>query len=1405
MTRPTARRVAGPLLIALLAYVPALLSSPGLMPADTKLYLYLDPGRLMSDAAQSWDSRQFAGWVPHQIIAYLWPQGPWYWTCERIGLPDWIAHRLWIGTLLALGGLGVRWAARRLGIGPLGAMVAGVAYMLSPYVLPYVSRTSAMLLPWAALGWLIGLTLRAAQATATGGRRWREPALMALVLASVGAPNATALLMIAPGPVLLLLHTRGQLGLTWRAVSGVAVRIGVLAVGVSVWWMTMLVLQGRYGADLLGYSESLEAVSFTSTSTEVLRSMGYWLFYVRDPYAFTTTASIPYAESGRVMALGAVLLVISLASIAAVRWPHRRFAALLVGAGVLLGVGAHPIERAAPIIRPFTDSGLSLALRSSTRAVPLLTLGLALGLGAMISALGATRPSWRLPAAAFTLLLVLANMPSTYRHQYVDPALTREERPPKAWLDAAAALDAGSPQHRVLQLPGQEFGAFRWGYTVDPPLPGLTDKPLITRDLLPLGSAGAMDLLYALDNRAQSGVLDPAVVAPAARLVGADTVWVTNHADVERFRTPRPDQFDALVADAPALTEIGGYGPAVSTAETVIDERALAAAQSGLAAPPTVRLHRIDDSVPIVRTANRSVVIVGSGDGVVDAAAAGVVHGDEAVLYAADLPDGFEADDAEYVVVTDSNRRRAYQWRGSQDTVGMTESADQSDPGVLRADDGDQRLPVFPAAPLDAYTTAEQLGTLTASASAYGEPFAYRPEQRAAMAIDGNPSTAWVVGDRVDPVGQYIRVDGITAAGGQLTLLQPQHSANRVITEVTITPDGGRPSVVALGDESLTPPGQPVPVPGADRATITITEVADREGGDTGASAVGFAELADSQAVAPTEEWVRTPMVPTQLGDAPTAVVLSRERTDPLNRWRSDPEPTLRRVVDLPAGSDFEASVTVQLDARADDQTIAEFAGYGEVTTSNERLTGSLASTGWLATDGAAATQWTSPFEHAVGSQLTVSLTGAADRSVLITQPADDLHSQITAVTIAVDGGEPQFVRLEMLSDEIGRVELPDQTGSAATITVAEVQPRITVDRRYAEPTVLPVAIAEIDGAGVAAAQPQATNEVSCIELLTVNDAKVAFTVDADQRAALLRGGAAQLSPCVGDPLRLNGGESRIASIDHVVQVNQVRLTPEGGLPARGGPSPDVTSNGGRSYTVPACPKGCWLILGEGHNPGWAATMNGAAAATPELVAGGFNGWWIAPSADPTVVEVRWKPERTLRLALGTSAFAVIAAAALAIGRRRTTQACPPACRLLPVFDHACAAPTGRRATLLGGSVLVGLSVLMISVSYGLIALCLAAIVLVTRRPRLLMAAGVAGVATLMTMVVLRQLSNRWFANAAWPARFDDLHRPGLLVVCAFVAGAVAAHDDRSSEAVGSAPGVDDEALQAEPVAATLD
>ena len=531
--------------LAVVAYIPLLAAAPGRLVGDTKLYLYLDPGRLISDAAYSWDSRQFGGWVPHQVIAYLWPQGPWYWCFDRLGVPDWIAHRLWLGTLLFVAAMGVRWLARLLGLGITASVVAAVVYQLSPYVLPYISRTSAMLLPWAALGWIIGLTIVATRDSS----RWRAPAALALVLVSCSAVNATAVLMIAPAPVLWLVDAAARRTITWRAAAAVAARVSVLSLGVSAWWIVMLRIQGRYGADVLGFSESVEATSFTTASTEVLRGMGYWLFYIRDPHSFATTASSRYMGSGSLIAVGFLLLVVCLAGLALVRWSSRRFAALLVFVGAIVAVGVHPIGDPSPLMSAVasdTRSALPLALRSSARAVPLVVLGLALGAAALSDAVAAVpvrRVRWRrLPAALPGLVVALAllNMPALFTGDIIDPALQRDESPPAAWIDAAATLDATGSDSRVMQLPGAEFGAYRWGYTADPPLVGLTTKPVLTRDLLPLGSAQLTDLFYALDDRLQAGVLEPESVAPVARLLGVDTVWLPNDLAFERYRNPWP-------------------------------------------------------------------------------------------------------------------------------------------------------------------------------------------------------------------------------------------------------------------------------------------------------------------------------------------------------------------------------------------------------------------------------------------------------------------------------------------------------------------------------------------------------------------------------------------------------------------------------------------------------------------------------------------------------------------------------------------------------------------------------------------------------------------------------------------------------------------------------------------------
>ena len=147
--------------------------------------------------------------------------------------------------------------------------------------------------------------------------------------------------------------------------------------------------------------------------------------------------------SGRLIATGFVLLLVGLAGLVLTRWAHRQFAVALVVTGVVLGVGVHPIDDPSPLMDLLLGdgtSGAALALRSSTRAVPMLVLGLALGAGALVDALAplrlAGRVSWRpVAVAARRRCWPLANLPVLTGHRLVDPAIDRDQDPPAAWSD----------------------------------------------------------------------------------------------------------------------------------------------------------------------------------------------------------------------------------------------------------------------------------------------------------------------------------------------------------------------------------------------------------------------------------------------------------------------------------------------------------------------------------------------------------------------------------------------------------------------------------------------------------------------------------------------------------------------------------------------------------------------------------------------------------------------------------------------------------------------------------------------------------------------------------------------------------------------------------------------------------
>ena len=687
------------LAIAALTYIPVIFSSPGDVGADTKTYLYLDPGGVLRDARLLWDSDVALGTVTHQNVGYLWPMGPFYWVFETLGSPDWFAQRIWLGSLLFAAAMGVRFLLRVFDWSGPGLGVAMAAYGLSPYLLDYSARISAVLLPWAGLPWMIGLTVLAVR---HGG--WRHPARFALVVLTVGSVNATSLLLVGLAPVLWLFHvTVVERSVPWRRSVAAALRIGFGSVVVSVWWVAGLVIQGRYSLPVTRYTETYEVVADASTAPEILRGLGYWFFYGNDKFGAWIRPSVEYTQGVWLLFLTFGLVVLALISATTVRWRHRSFFLGLLVVGALIGIGSHPFEDPSflgRLFKDFTRSDAGLALRSTPRAAPMVVLATSVLIGCVTAAAQERVP--RL-GKAFTLLtlaaIILAN-PAMWRVRMIEEHLHRSENLPTYWLEAAAAFDDGDDGSRIWELPGSDFASYRWGNTVDPITPGLIERGYVARELVPFGSAESADLLTAFDRRLQEGSLETASVVPIARLMSVGDLVHRADLTYERFRTPRPVPLAAFLESIPSLGAPIGFGeptPNVAGPEqTLLDEIELSIDPS-LPHPAPVTSYAVPAPLDVVRlrSSDAVLIVVGDGEGLVDAAAAGVLDLDRTVVFGADLAISDDlreqlTQSPTEIVITDSNRRRARLWGTLRENVGITEIAGTE---PLLFNPGDNRLP----------------------------------------------------------------------------------------------------------------------------------------------------------------------------------------------------------------------------------------------------------------------------------------------------------------------------------------------------------------------------------------------------------------------------------------------------------------------------------------------------------------------------------------------------------------------------------------------------------------------------------------------------------------------------------------------------------------------------------------
>jgi hypothetical protein len=1269
------------------------------------------------------------GTVTHQNIGYLFPMGPYYWLMHEVGVPAWVSQRIWLGSLLFAAALGVLFLLRTLRVRGPGVVVAAVLFMLTPYTLDFAARISVILMPWAGLPWMLALTIRALRAR-DSREAWRDAAIFAIVVQIVGGVNATALVFAGIAPVLWILYAVVTGEVDWRRALGVTARIGVLTLLTSLWWIAGLWAQGKYGLNILKFTETLQVVSVASTPLETLRGLGYWFFYGIDRVGHWTDASVPYMDNLGLLVVSFAVPVLALFGAACVRWRHRAYFVVLTFVGVVVAVGANPYDDPSALGRTFKSfaesSSFGLALRSTSRAVPLVALGLAVLLGVAVNSLarawvgrGATFqgvPVRTLVVAGVVMVLAIVNLPALWTGDFYTQALTRDENIPQYWTDAIAALDAQPHDTRVLEIPGSDFAAYRWGETIDPITPGLMDRPYVARELVPWGSAASADLLNALDQRIQEGTLDPSALAPVARLMASGSIVYRADLQTDRYDLVRAvPLWNFLTQPRPeglgAPTKFGtSLGPPL---QDQIDDEVQLAQPADASEPPPVSIFPVDDARAIVRSADASapLIVSGDGDGLVELASIGALSGNGVVLYSASLdPAQLQSEASEpssVLIVTDSNRKRARRWTSTRDDVGETERVDQS---ALVRDENDNRLDLFPDAGTDASTVVQTPG-VAVSTSHYGDPGFYQPEVRGTRAFDGDVDTAWEVGAHAKVIGERLRLDldqAITT--DHVNLVQPQVGPNqRYLTAVDLRFDGGAPIRVDLDASSRTPTGQTVTFPSRKFSRLEIT-LADTNVGDSAAqpffNSVGFAEIrlrddAPGAQDVHADEIVR---MPTDLVDAAGATAASRPLVYQMTRERdvqvpprySQDEVALVRRFRVPDARAFGARGTARLDPAAPDDVLDALLGIpgadagGITVTSSQHLPADLAARGSSAFDGDPATTWSTAIGAPQGQWVDVRTSRPVTFDHLDLQVvADGQHSVPTQLQIDA-GGQSRTVDVPAITDgKAGSapvsvpVSFAPLTGDDVKITVTQVRPVQTRSYPDDQPQVMPVAVAEFGVPGVQRAAMPATLPSTCRSDLV--------RVDGDVLPVQLSGSTADAA--VGKPVDLQRCPDAAASLqldtgDHVLRSAAgsatgvdvdgmvlgsgtggaaMTLGARGELPttvtqaastAAATPRVEVTSKGSTKIElkVTGARKGTpfWLVLGESNNAGWQANVAGKDIGGSTLVDGYANGWRVAPPSGSFTVTLKWTPQEKVWIAIGVSVIVILVCLWLALRRRRT-------------------------------------------------------------------------------------------------------------------------------------------------------
>ncbi len=1241
-SRVLSSRWAVPAALTLLAGFVSFIQRPGEMFVDSRIEFIVNPELFLDRLNSVWTSTIDLGHIQtSQFIGYLFPMAPFFAGGDAADLPVWIVQRLWIWLLLALGAWGTARlvALLRPDSSRWAYLIPGILYMLSPFVTVSLTRGSVWLIPYALFPWMLVVTKKGLAAP----RQWLWPILLAL-FAMASSTGVTSLVW----PCLAIFGFclfEVAFGVRWRSCLSFVVRALIGGLAVSAWWIVPVLVQFRYGTDYLTYTEHPETILHTTSASESIRMLGYWVTYVN---GLRPTAEVP-AMADYLLSNATVLATFVIPTVAVLlltikrTWRYAFFFALLMGFGVVAMAIGFPQEAANGkfITQLLYSAGPAQFMRTTYKAAPLVALAssvmcgvalgsfLALARSTQVAINGRRVRQWLLFAPALItvgLVVLFAGRPLL-----LGKAIDERRafpRIPIAWTEALAFADSTVPEgSRIGVLPGDVQSWYNWGGTYNSVAPGLARNPVLIREIIRAGPPNSAQLLEATDSLIQQCRLTPGQLNPLLRVMGVGLVLVPSDASVFDSNTiGAAEVAECLKQQRGFARPIARFGQAQSfsgpptSSIPAIDLPQVRAYKAPWPAEPRIKR---------VHSTRKSVIVDGDADGLITMAAVGVLNPDRALFYSADLSarslwSAISRDGAS-LVFTDSNRRAPSLPGQTRARIGPTLPVSQEVPRAF------PRYLPFGTSGTDVQTVAVYSGVKDIR-SPLEALFTLLPAHRPFAAFDGNAASSWVAQSK-DPKRQWLEVEFKKPRRLNYIVVKPHFDISSATSELTVRTNGqlAKTSWVSSGWNWIKLNWSAV-------RTLRIEVRTQRPpsdgalGGNPGIDEIRVPGLRVKEFLRlPTDLSSKTSALLATgsdrvglLASTPMAIALSRVTQD-FPRWtgkptvpasvltsedQAAPEDQMSRIATLPSSRSFSGRGWGSVDPEASDDKVDSLLGADPSNRfrSSGRWDGLARFRASSAFDGISSTSWRARF-YAFNPPW-IEWRGEKPisfRNLRLSTPAGGLARPLTVRIITPSGALDRPVNRD------GQISMPRRiTTRRLRIAIVEIA------QRLGGPV---VAISELQIPGVKRIAVRSRGSLStpcgavAMTTKSANGSRGLLTFRISGTVPELNNGRyLHLKSCgLGSAVRLAQGPNLLGfksptvfRADHVVLDGAPTKTPPPTLaPAR------ITPKG----YVHLVGRG-WLVLGESYSKGWRAWCRGPKGSEQSLgeptpIDGYANGWRI--------------------------------------------------------------------------------------------------------------------------------------------------------------------------------------------------